>query len=382
MSSYNLITFFEVVMEINILLVEDNMADVRLTKEMIIEANSQLDIFFKLDFVNSLENAKIFLENNKIDIVLLDLGLPQSSGIETVEKFKEFANELPLVAYTGLNDLRIGAQLLKVGADDYICKTDTTTSILVKTITNNLQRYQLFQELKRKDEMLISQSKNAAMGDMISIIAHQWRQPLSIVSMAVNTIKADIELDNARIEDSIDNLNLITKQIAYLSDTIDDFRNFFKPCIKKEETSISSILKSINQLIGKSLENNNISLKMEVNNDRKIAIYVSELIQVFINIINNAKEALLENKIENPYVKIHCNIEDQKILINIEDNAGGIDEKYMDRIFEPYFTTKESLNGTGLGLYISKIIIEKHFNGQILVDNFENGARFHIQFSI
>jgi len=238
----------------------------------------------------------------------------------------------------------------------------------------------LKRELKDKEELMIAQSRHAAMGEMISMIAHQWRQPIAVVAMGANNILADIELDmvdNMTLKESAED---IITQTQYLSNTIEDFRNFFKPDKEKEILTIKSIFKEALGVIGKTLENNNIELIEEYTSDAKVETFSREVLQVFINIIKNAKEVLLENNIDKKVIKINEYLRNDDIVIEISDNAGGISSENLERIFDPYFSTKNELAGTGLGLYMSKTIVEKHLNGIIKAYNKENGACFEIIF--
>jgi len=243
-------------------------------------------------------------------------------------------------------------------------------------------KIKLRQELEDKEEIMIAQSRHAAMGEMISMIAHQWRQPISVIAMDANNILVDVELDAIEKESLKTDLDDILHQTNYLSQTIDDFRNFFKPTKMKDEVLVSDVFKESFLVIDKSLENNNIEVINNFSTDTKVFIYSRELLQVFINILKNAKEALIENRDDNRKIINNIYEDNGYIIIKICDNAGGIKEDIVDDIFNPYFTTKDSMNGTGIGLYMSKTIIEKHFNGVISAYNNEDGACFEIKFPI
>jgi len=234
------------------------------------------------------------------------------------------------------------------------------------------------QELQDKDEMMIAQSQNAAMGEMISMIAHQWRQPLSIISMGANNIKADIELET--IDENIlrDISSEIIMQTNELSKTIDDFRDFFKPKQKQELVSVHEIFDDALNIIGKSLENNGIHIIKSLNSNKKIKTYSRELMQVFLNILKNSKEVLVDNNIEKKSISIKTTDSNNNVIIEISDNGGGIPNWVIPKIFDPYFSTKNDKTGTGLGLYMCKTIVEKHLNGNIFAINIDGGACFKI----
>jgi len=233
-------------------------------------------------------------------------------------------------------------------------------------------------ELHEQEEVMIAQSRHAAMGEMISMIAHQWRQPLSVIAMDANNIQAGIELDLLDNNELREVSQDIIKQTQELSKTIDDFREFFKPNKLVEEVSVKSIVADSISIVGKSLQNNNITLNVDVDDTVKIRTFSRELMQVLINILKNAKEAFCENKTVKKEVKIVLFSHEDHIKLRICDNAGGISTEIIDSVFDPYFTTKNESNGTGLGLYMSKTIVEKHLNGVIIVVNKNNGVCFEI----
>ncbi len=233
-------------------------------------------------------------------------------------------------------------------------------------------------ELIAKDELMISQSRHAAMGEMISMIAHQWRQPLSVISMGANNIIMDIELDEINNKTLKSNAKLITNQTQELSKTINDFRDFFKPKKEIEELPVKNLFKETFKIIEKSLENNNIEVITQFNSNKTIHTYSRELTQVLINILNNAKEALTEDNIKEKKIFISAQSTLNNIHINICDTGGGLKEELIKKIFDPYFSTKNEKNGTGLGLYICKIIVEKHLEGTIKAYNKDAGMCFEI----
>lgn len=234
------------------------------------------------------------------------------------------------------------------------------------------------EEAKQKDRKILEQAKLARIGSMISMIAHQWRQPLSQLSgilMELETTTRFKKVDNDYILNAIDKSD---KMIEFMSNTIDDFRNFYKPDKKKEDFYVSDACKKAINIIDATLENLGIDLILEIKDDKKIFGYPTEFSQVILNIISNAKDILMERNIKNP--KIEINIESKGILsiIIIKDNAGGIEEKNLEQIFDPYYSTKDSSKGTGLGLYISKLIIERNMGGDLSVSNNSEGAVFKI----
>lgn len=236
-------------------------------------------------------------------------------------------------------------------------------------------------ELKEASIKLQHISRHAAMGEMISMIAHQWRQPITTIGMIANNINFSImmgELDEDTVKQ---NLYSIDSQVRYLSNTIDIFRNFLKKDKKKEEFDMQELLDELVSLIKDDLSSCNIELNVLNNiNKYKGYTYKDELIQAMINIITNAKEALLECNVRKPKIDIVCYDDKKSIFIEIYDNAKGIEEQNLSKLFTPYFSTKTAKNGTGLGLYMTKTIIEESLDGEISVKNLqEGGAMFSIK---
>ncbi len=234
------------------------------------------------------------------------------------------------------------------------------------------------QEAKQKDKKILEQAKLARIGSMISMIAHQWRQPLTQLSsilMELETATRFKKVDENHIYSAIEKSD---KMIEFMSNTIDDFRNFYKPDKIKEEFLVSQACSKAINIIDATLKNFGIKLNVNIKNDKKVYGYPTEFAQVILNLLSNAKDILVEKEIKNP--RIDMSIESKGILsiITIKDNAGGINEKNQELIFDPYYSTKESSKGTGLGLYISKLIIERNMGGELSVYNDEEGAIFKI----
>tara|TARA_B100001063_G_scaffold228887_1_gene240620 strand:- start:2767 stop:4287 length:1521 start_codon:yes stop_codon:yes gene_type:complete len=252
--------------------------------------------------------------------------------------------------------------------------------VLLEDLNKNLELKvkNAIREVKKKDRAMFHQSRLARMGTMLSMIAHQWRQPLSEVSgilMELETANKFNKVDSKMIKHSINDSN---KLISFMSNTIDDFRNFFKPDKEKVEFYVDDACTEAITLVDASIKNFNIKLIKDVKNNSLIKGYKREFAQVMLNLISNSKDALKQRDIKNPLIKITLDSKDKKVMITVEDNAGGIKEAYISSIFDPYFTTKAGLNGTGLGLYMSKMIIEKNMNGELFFENTKEGALFTI----
>ncbi len=231
---------------------------------------------------------------------------------------------------------------------------------------------------REHEEILVQKSKFIALGEMISNIAHQWRQPLSELSSIFMNIKFMYSM--GKLDDKVMNEKSKEAEIVldYMSNTIDGFRNFFIPKKEKERFHLSSDMDSIMTIISSALLNNNITINFSIDENIYLNTYKNEFEQVILNIIKNAKDILLEKKVENPLIKVYTKEGEKNIKIFIEDNGGGIEVKPKNKIFEPYFTTKKDSDGTGIGLYMSKIIVEKNMNGKLRVKDGEFGAKFEI----
>lgn len=234
------------------------------------------------------------------------------------------------------------------------------------------------QEGKQKDRKILEQGKLARIGSMISMIAHQWRQPLSELSGILMELETATRFKKADEKHVLRAIAKSDKMIQFMSNTIDDFRNFYKPDKTKEEFLVSASCKNAINIIDATLKNFAIKLNVNIARDKKIYGYPTEFSQVILNILSNAKDVLEEKKIENPRIDINIDSKGVLSIITIKDNAGGISKENLELIFDPYFSTKDSSKGTGLGLYISKLIVERNMGGELSVYNDEEGAVFKI----
>ncbi|MEA2019688.1 MAG: DUF3365 domain-containing protein [Campylobacterota bacterium] len=224
-------------------------------------------------------------------------------------------------------------------------------------------------ESQKKDSILAEQSKMAAMGEMIGNIAHQWRQPLSIISTASTGMKMQKEFDKLSDDQLLKNCDIINENAQYLSKTIDDFKNFIKGDRTKQLFKLEDEIDSFLSLINASVKNHNIEIVLNTQKDIKINGYANELKQCLINIFNNSKDALKENVEKDRVVFISAYIKNNNAIIEIKDNAGGIPKDILPQIFEPYFTTKHKSQGTGLGLHMTYNLIVDGMGGIIEAKN-------------
>jgi signal transduction histidine kinase len=234
---------------------------------------------------------------------------------------------------------------------------------------------------KNKEQQLfmLQQNRLAQMGELISMIAHQWRQPLNNLSL-INQLLVTKYHKGKLNEETLNYFKENSKkQIELMSHTIDDFRNFFQNTNdKKQKISLNKIVKDTMHISTSIFESNNIAVECRCKEEYTIFGYANSFSQVILNIFNNAKDILIENHIQNKKISIELYNEGDSVMLSIEDNAGGIKPDIINKIFDPYFSTKKSKNGTGLGLYMSKMIVEEQMQGRLEVTNSKDGAKFII----
>jgi len=231
-------------------------------------------------------------------------------------------------------------------------------------------------EIQEKDQMILAQSKFAVMGEMISMIAHQWRQPLNNLSLILMHMGLKVELNDIQSDDFKESMKKAETTLQHLSKTIDDFRELMKP-IKNEFTfSVEDYIQKALELNESQMINNDIKVTLNNENNFQIVGKPNEFLQVVLNLMSNAKDAL--QNVENREINIYITNDEEKNYIHFCDNGMGIKEEYIEKIFEPYFSTK-SKNGTGIGLYMSRVIIEK-MNGKIYYKNIDNKTCFVLEF--
>lgn len=231
----------------------------------------------------------------------------------------------------------------------------------------------------KQQHMIMQQNKLAQMGEMIENIAHQWRQPLAQINSSIILIDAILEKHNFKdtlVENKLTEIESLT---SYMSKTISDFKNFFNPNKKKTIFNVEEAIQKANDVLKGLINSHHIQMEINIEKDLKINSYLGELQQVILIIINNSIDAFIHMNIHFPKILINAYTDNESLVIHIEDNALGINSDLLDKIFEPYFTTKHKAQGTGLGLYIAKMIVENSLLGFLSVENKQNGACFTIK---
>jgi len=319
------------------------------------------------------------LMKKEVDLILTDVQMPDIDGFEFAEYLNgiERTKDIPLIFITGIYDkTQYQKKGYKLGAIEYITKPidDVLLNAKLKIYIDLFDNKRLKEsEIQKKDDVLKHQAKMATMGEMIGVISHQMKQPLNVLSLYCDDIKDAHkfgEIDDDFVKDFSKNTK---EQIKFLNNTIDGFRNFFNPDKNKKLFSLKECVTQAINLIGTQIESNNIILNIDIKEEKVYGV-MTELEQVVLNLITNAKDAFEERKIENREVSISSAQSPTHTLLIIQDNAGGIDQKNIEKIFNPYYTTKEE--GTGTGLYMVNLVVKTSFNGDLKVENSNNGLKF------
>jgi len=386
---------------IKILIVDDVEANLYSLDALLSELKTKEYQFEILQALSGEEALKIAIQDRDIRLIILDVQMPDMDGFEVAKLLQSssITKNIPIVFLTAAFKAEEFVQHgFELGAIDYFTKPIekyqfinkirfyldmTIKNFQLEELNNKLEdlTQNLKEEVKKevqanreKDKVLLQQSRLAQMGEMISMIAHQWRQPLSAISAASTALILKSQLDQLDNESVEEIAKKIIQYTQHLSTTIDDFRNFFKPDKEKKETSYKELIDSVLNIVETSIKTKNIALQIKIENEIMLYTYDKELKQVLLNLIKNAEDILKEKEIENPAITIEAD----GYILRVKDNAGGVPKDIIEKIFEPYFSTK-SLNGTGLGLYMSKTIIEEHCEGKLSVYNDAEGAVFEIE---
>lgn len=232
-------------------------------------------------------------------------------------------------------------------------------------------------ELIDKDKLLQNQSRLALMGEMIANIAHQWKQPLNSLALNIQIATQRFEMGKLNVEEMKEYESQEMTQVMYMAQTINDFSDFFSPDKIQCNFDVRKCLDKTIAIINTVYHDNHIKLISDIRDDIFVFGYDNELVQVILNLLNNAKDALLEKKVSEPIVELQVYRKNESACITVSDNAGGIPPENLSKIFDSYFTTKKS--GTGIGLYMARMIIEKNFNGHLTAGNTTEGAFFLVE---
>ena len=361
----------------NILLVDDVSENIYSLK-MMIEDSFDVNIFSALSAQEGME----ILMNENIDLILTDVQMPDVDGFEFAQYLKdvESTKNIPVIFITGIYEKdEYKNKGYNIGGIEYITKPIDNKLLISKlkiyiNIFNTIKTSN--EKLHKTENLLIHSAKMASMGEMIGLISHQLKQPLNVLSLYVEDINLSYEykeLNDKYMEDFYKNTK---DQIEYMNKTINGFLDFFNPNKKKENFLIkNSIYQSI-EILKSKIDKLEVIFHLNIDKNLELFGVEVELTQVLINIINNSLDAFKEKNIKNPEIFIKLFKKDNKSILIIEDNALGVENNQLEKILEPYFTTKDS--GTGVGLHMVKMIIKNSFDGELKVLNTQRGLSFII----
>ena len=357
--------------DLSLLYIEDNSKllteTVNILENFFIEVQSAADGMEGLKEYNKRKNDT----GTYVDLIITDINMPNMDGMELIKEVKKINPEQPIVVISAYNDSDRLINLIHMGINNFIMKpldAKHLMQVLYKTSK------QIFLE-KRKDQFIIDQSKLASMGEMIDSIAHQWLQPINILKMSAELLEHKIDEKKIDLADMKKYTQKNIEQMNHLTQTLTEFRNFFKPNENLTTSSYSKVVDNVLTLLKDTIVLNKIDIKIDIKSESKIQIIPNEFKHVVINIICNAIDAFNENNINERVIFISTYAEGEYCVLSINDTAGGIPENILKKVFEPNFTTKEK--GSGVGLYLSSKIIDK-IGGKIEVKNKDKGACFDI----
>lgn len=331
------------------------------------------------------------------DIIITDIQMPKMTGLEMIEAIRGTDQETPIIVTSAYNDSKYLLDAINMGVEHYLLKP-----VMIDKLENHLERikktlmqkreleaYQLYLEDKLEEEvalreakeaLLIEQNKSYEVGQMVGIIAHQWKQPLHYLNLLIEDLGMEYEYQPLSKEYIKDFTQKGTDKVKFLSETMDNFLNFYKSDTNVQPFSIDKVTHEISMFLDMSFQSLGITINIMRKDDFTLHGIKNEFQQVLLNIINNAKEAFDGQKRSDAIITVNISTHEGKGVIVIEDNAGGIPEAILENIFDLEYTTKE--NGNGIGLYLVKKIVTQRFNGTIEATNTQTGARFNLTFSL
>ncbi|SHO80836.1 histidine kinase [hydrothermal vent metagenome] len=367
---------------LKLLYVEDN--------EIVRKSNLELlnNFFDNIDTAqDGLDGLEKFKQNS-YDIIITDINMPIMNGIEMITHIRDVDNDVIILVISAHNNTSYFTDTIKLDIQGYILKP-TSIKQLIDALKQGIKKISLKEnenryknrlkesvkiEIKKREEteaLLLQQSKMASMGEMIGNIAHQWRQPLAELTLIIQSFKTAQKrgiLDEKFIENRV---NKSMGLIDNMSQTIEDFRNFYSPKKNKTQFSIIKSIKKSLDIFEGAFANNSIEVRLKYDDSSNFNLYgyAYEVEQVFMNLLSNAKDSIVEASLDRRVLFIEIVPMESNITIFIRDNGLGLDDKIKDKIFEPYFTTKDDDKGTGIGLYMSKKIVNQHLKGSLTASN-------------
>lgn len=386
------------VRHLRILHVEDSPQDVEIVEERLLAAGFSL----QMDWASNEEQYTTFLHDGGYDLIIADYQLPGFAAPAALRLAQLFCPGVPFICVSGAIGEENAVELLKQGATDYVLKSrldklplamqraldevrerkarqlaDEELRLLHKTLEARVS--EMVADLRRKDQTLIQQSRLAAMGEMIGNIAHQWRQPLNNVALIIQNIEMQFDSGTLTREEMGNDIHEAMEVLLQMSSKIDDLRNLFRVDKERQEFFVSKVVGRTLDLVSPNLGSHKIKVEIESDDEVAATGYQNEYAQVLINIISNASEAAIERNTPLPRIMIRITSENGRSVVSVRDNCGGIPDDILPKIFDPYFTTRGPDRGTGIGLYMSKVIIEQNMAGKLTARNVDGGGEFRVE---
>lgn len=367
---------------LKLLIVDDDEQVLEMSK-FVLEDYSYYGCSLEIIEAKSAQEAKeMFNTYNDIAIAFIDIIMEEdNAGLDLIQHIRNSKNDLTrLIIRTGQPGIYPPEEIFfKYDINDYLNKNDLSHQRLILSLTSAIRSYldvlllnKISSQKIAHERMLLSQSKNAAIGEMIQAITHQWSQPLTILKMSQEFVQSDFNQEQIDKDAINENLQIMQKHINYMTTTLHDFKNFFSPNKDKSFFSVEDAIENARNIIS----NKYITFDIQTPNNHYVYGHLNELSQVFIILFNNTCDAVKDKSKQNATVKIWSEVCDDKVYIYIHDNAGGIPDKVLLNIFAKYNTSKQY--GTGIGLYLTKLILNREFNADIEAFNQDEGACFLI----
>jgi signal transduction histidine kinase len=348
------------------------------------------------------EFQKNYSENRgRIPVAILDMRMPKMGGFETAKKIKDIDPNTIIIVITAYSDVAMSEIRLQLKNGVYYFKKPFNEEELYSLVDTVLKHWnereknielqnslkemnetletkveQAVEENRKKDATIVKQQRLAYIGEVLSNVAHHWRQPLNHLALLIQELNEGYKYGELEQDYFEQNSEEMLNIVNYMSKTIDDFRDFFAPNETETIFSIEKAIEHSKNTFNKEFNHDSFEIEFKIDKELKVRGFLNEFSRVISSIIENSREAIERNKIHNPELKLWTEKKEGKIILNFIDNAGGVSEEMLDKIFDPYSTVKDQTRGTGLGLFFCKIVIENHMNGTIEVNNVDEG--FHV----
>ncbi|EJF07755.1 signal transduction histidine kinase [Thiovulum sp. ES] len=351
------------------------------------------------------EFEKAYQRGEKIPIVILDMRMPKMSGFETAKKVRDIDENVIVIIITAYSDVSMSEIRFQLKNGIYYFKKPFNEDELYSLVDSALKQWNHLQEIiqlkdalnknnifledrvkeeveksRDKDRIIARQQRLSYIGEVLSSVAHHWRQPLNQLTLLIEDLNDGYKYGDLNQEYFEKNSEDMVKIVNYMSKTIDNFRDFFAPNEQETIFPVAEAIENALELYDLSIKHDSINIELDVDSNLKIKGFVNEFSRVVVSLVENSHDAILRNNIELPKIKISVTQKNDLVNVKIIDNAGGVSEEFIEKVFDPYSTIKNQTKGTGLGLFFCKVVVESHMNGNIGIENFENGIAVEMSF--